>query len=215
MATRIIVRAALLWALILAPAAVASAQRSSNSFSFDMVVSSGAATCLPDATAQVTIVARGNDTAEDMYVNARGLPPNTDFDFFVIQVPNKPFGLAWYKGDLLTNTRGEAFQHFRSRYQFGTFVIAPGVASAPQTHTTGPFPDALVNPETIGPSGTITGPVQLYHLGLWFDSATDAQSAGCPNTVTPFNSQQDAGIQVLNTANFPDTAGPLSEFNPS
>jgi hypothetical protein len=24
--------------------------------------------------------------------------PNTDFDFFVIQIPDKPFGLAWYRG---------------------------------------------------------------------------------------------------------------------
>jgi hypothetical protein len=27
--------------------------------------------------------------------------------------------------------------------------------------------------------------------------------------VTPFNGEHDAGIQVLNTANFPEEAGPL------
>jgi hypothetical protein len=51
--------------------------------------------------------------------------------------------------------------------------------------------------------------VQLYHLGLWFNSAADAGNAGCPNTATPFNGEHNAGIQVLNTANFPDTPGPL------
>jgi hypothetical protein len=212
MRTRLISACTLLAGLAFAASSAFAADISP--FSFDMIVSPGAATCLPYATAQVTITAPGNDTAEDMTIKASGLPANTDFDFFVIQVPNTPFGLAWYNGDVHTDSMGNASQHFRSRFQFGTFVIAPGVADAPQTHTTGPFPDALKNPETKGPSGTITGPVQLYHLGLWFDSATDAQNAGCPNTVTPFNSEQDAGIQVLNTANYPDTAGPLSQFNP-
>ena len=213
MPTRAISKITLVWGLIVAAAGTAAAQVNS-SFSFDMIVSPGAATCLPDATAHVTILSRGAGTAEDMTVSASGLPPSTDFDFFVIQVPNKPFGLAWYNGDVLTDRHGNALQHFRSRFQFGTFVIAPGVAPAPQTHTLPPFPDALENPETIGPDGVTTGPVQLYHLGLWFDSATDAQNAGCPNTVTPFNSEHNAGIQVLNTANFSDTLGPLSQFNP-
>jgi hypothetical protein len=31
--------------------------------------------------------------AEDMFIVASGLPANTGFDFFVIQVPNSPFGL--------------------------------------------------------------------------------------------------------------------------
>ncbi len=54
-----------------------------------------------------------------------------------------------------------------------------------------------------------TGPVQLYHLGLWFNSAADAAKAGCANTVTPFNGEHNAGIQVLNTGTFPDLRGPL------
>jgi hypothetical protein len=29
-------------------------------------------------------------------------PPNTDFVLFNIQVPNAPFGLAWYNGDIVT-----------------------------------------------------------------------------------------------------------------
>jgi hypothetical protein len=213
MAMHIVARAALFCGIALAAAATADAQISS-SFSFNMIVSPGAASCLPNAKAHVTVLSRGNGNAEDMSVFASGLPANTDFDLFVIQVPNKPFGLAWYNCDMLTDGSGNASQHFRSRFQFGTFVIAQGVAAAPQTHTAPPFPDALQNPETIGPDGVTTGPVQLYHLGLWFDSATDAQNAGCPNTVTPFNSAHDAGIQVLNTASFPDTLGPLSQFNP-
>src|SRR5262245_40002401 len=69
--------------------------------SFNMVVSPGAKACLPNAQAEVRVISSG--TAEDMYIEANGLPPNTDFDFFVIQVPNAPFGLSWYQGDVQTN----------------------------------------------------------------------------------------------------------------
>jgi hypothetical protein len=42
--------------------------------------------------------------------------------------------------------------------------------------------------------------MQIYHLGLWFDSPQEANKAGCGNKVTPFNSTHHAGIQVLNTS---------------
>lgn len=42
-----------------------------------------------------------------MRVSAKHLPPNTDFDLFVIQVPNAPFGISWYQGDLTTPFNGE------------------------------------------------------------------------------------------------------------
>jgi len=171
--------------------------------SFDMVVSKGAAACLPHAEAEVAVVSDG--TAEDMFIHATGLPPKTDFDFFVIQVPNAPFGLSWYQGDLETDDDGDAFQHFRGRFSIETFIVGPGVAPAPVVFT-GPFPDASSNPAT--------NPVQIYHLGLWFDSPQDAKNAGCPATVTPFNGAHNAGIQVLNTSNAPINQGPLFKLKP-
>jgi len=36
-------------------------------------------------------------------------------------------------------------------------------------------------------------------------------AAGCPSALTPFEGEHNAGIQVLNTRNFPDDRGPLSE----
>jgi hypothetical protein len=172
--------------------------------SFKMVVSQGASTCLPNAQAHVQIGSLG--TAEEMFIFATGLPPNTAFDFFVIQVPKAPFGLSWYQGDVETDDDGNAFQTFRGRFNIETFIVAPGVAPAPLVFNDPPFPDAAQNPAT--------GPVQTYHLGVWFNSPTDAQSAGCPNTVTPFNGEHNAGIQVLNTANFPDDKGPLRRLQP-
>jgi hypothetical protein len=53
-------------------------------------------------------------------------------------------------------------------------------------------PDADKNPAF--------NPIQMYHLGLWFNSPADAVKASCAGTVTPFNGEHNAGIQVLNTA---------------
>jgi hypothetical protein len=141
-----------------------------------------------------------------MFIVATGLPPNTAFDFFVIQVPKAPFGLSWYQGDMQSDADGDAVQHFRGRFSIETFIVAPGVAPAPLVFNDPPFPDADKNPAT--------PPVQTYHLGLWFNSPDDAQNAGCPNTVTPFNGEHNAGIQVLNTSNFPDDHGPLRNLRP-
>jgi hypothetical protein len=190
-------------AVISGPAGGAN-QSDQDRISFEMVVSAGARNCLPDAKAKVKIVSTG--TAEDMFIHATGLPPNTDFDFFVIQVPNAPFGLSWYQGDVESDDKGDAFQHFRGRFNIETFIVAPGVAPAPQVFNDPPFPDAAQNP--------MTNPVQTYHLGLWFNSPKDAQDNGCANTVTPFNGEHNAGIQVLNTSNFPNDAGPLRNLSP-
>ena len=172
--------------------------------SFKMVVSKAASTCLPNAEAKVQIISDG--TAEDMFLVASGLPPNTGFDFFVIQVPNAPFGLSWYQGDVQSDADGDAVQHFRGRFSIETFIVAPGVASAPLVFNDPPFPDAAKNPAT--------NPVQTYHLGMWFNSPADAQKAGCPNTVTPFNGEHNAGIQVLNTSTYRDDHGPLRNLRP-
>lgn len=168
---------------------------------FDMTVSAGAATCLPHARAEVRVVDDG--TAQDLYLSAHGLPPRTGFDFFILQTPKAPFGLSWYQADVETDEDGNAFQHVRGIFSIETFTVAPSAAPAPLVFS-GPFPDASVNPPT--------APIQMYHLGLWFNSPADAQNAGCPATVTPFNGEHNAGIQVLNTARFADDAGPLRQL---
>jgi len=165
---------------------------------FSMVVSAGAKTCLPNATATVKIRPAG--PVDIMEVAVQGLPANTDFDFFVIQVPKAPFGVAWYQGDIVTDKNGRGRQEFVGRFNVETFSFAQSSAPAPVVFS-GAFPDASLNPPF--------NPIQMYHLGLWFDSPDAAQKAGCPATVTAFNGQHNAGVQVLNTSNFPDDHGPL------
>jgi hypothetical protein len=140
-----------------------------------------------------------------MRVVVAGLPPNTEFDFFVTQLPNPPFGLSWYQGDIETNKRGVGRARFIGRFNEETFIVAPGSGVAPVVHDDA-FPDADTNPPT--------GPVHTFHLGLWFNSPEDAAQAGCPDAVTPFNGEHNAGVQVLNTSNFPDDAGPLIDLKP-
>jgi hypothetical protein len=169
---------------------------------FNMVVSAGAKTCLPNASATVRITPYG--PVERMDVSVQGLPPNTDFDYFVLQVPKAPTGVSWYQGDIQTDKNGKGKQQFIGRFSIETFSVAPGSAPAPVVFG-GPFPDASLNPPF--------NPIQMYHLGLWFNDPNDAAKAGCPATVTPFNGTHNAGIQVLNTSNFPDDHGPLRQLD--
>jgi hypothetical protein len=182
-------------------AAPRAAAASAQTLQFDMVVSPGASRCLPQAHGQVIDHTFGN--VETLEVLVDHLPPNTDFDFFIIQVPNAPFGAAWYMGDINTDGTGTGVGNFVGRFSSETFIISLGTTPAPNEF---PDPPAVVPEAT---NGVKTDPVQMYHLGLWFDSSDSAVHAGCPNTHTPFNGEHNAGIQVLNTGNFPNLTGPL------
>src|SRR5262245_31892503 len=141
-----------------------------ESIDFDLVRSTAVenANCLTDAKAHVTVTSQGQGEAELMKVQVSGAPPHTTFDLFVIQVPNAPFGMSWYQGDVQTDGRGRGTAIFRGRFNIETFIVAPNTAPAPVTHDDLPFPDASSNPAT--------APVHMYHVGLWFDSPTAAQA---------------------------------------
>ena len=186
------------------PAAVAnsfdtanqSQHQSSNAspaapFTFKMVASPGIKTnCLPNAKGTVTITPNSlNDT---MKVSVSGLAPSTGYDLFVIEVPNKPFGISWYQSDLQTDSSGAGSVTVKGIFNKETFSVSPS-----------------------GSPTVSFAPTHQYHLGLWFNDPNVPFNLGCepgqPSPIiTPFNGEQHAGIQVLNTANFPDNAGPLS-----
>jgi len=186
-------------AMLVSSVAAGAVLAASPSVDFNMQVSGGAKACLPNATAHAHIRSLG--VVEALDIDASGLPANTDFDLFVIQIPTSPFGLSWYQGDLETDGTGNAHGHFLGRFSDETFFVAPGPTSAPVVFDD----DANQNPAF--------APVHTFHLGVWFNSPTDAQNAGCAGTVTPFNGEHHAGIQVLNTANFPADQGPLRQLH--
>jgi hypothetical protein len=162
-------------------------------FTFEMVASSPNITsCLPYARGNVTI--ETGHLNDRMTVHVYGLAPNAGYDLFVIEIPHGPFGISWYQTDLETNGDGEGEATVVGIFDIETFSVSPG-----------------------GPTVTF-GPTHQYHLGLWFNDPQVPFDLGCEPgqtspVVTPFNGEQHAGIQVLNTANFPDEAGPLSQVH--
>ena len=110
--------------------------------SFDMVVSAGAKNCLPNAHGHVTVNNVGAN--QRMHVVVNGLPVNTSFTFFVLQVPTAPFAMSWYQGDITTNHEGDGHGRFLGRFNNETFIVAPGSVPAPRPHAV----DASTNPTT-------------------------------------------------------------------
>jgi hypothetical protein len=176
----------------LAPRATAAA---GDIIAFKLTLSAGAATCLSSARGRVVINDLG--PVQNLHLELSGLPANTEFTTFLLQVPNKPFGLVWYQGDVVTNRHDNGVGDFTGMFSRETFINGPRVAPAPSI-----FPDdATSNPAT--------APIQIYHMGVWFADANDASKAGCPSTSTPFDGDHMAGIQILNTSSFADDHGPL------
>ena len=180
--------------LTTASAAPVTGARTSGPFTFRLVPSSPAIkSCLPHAGGLVTIVPGSqNDTLD---VSIFGMPRNSDFDLFVIQQPGKPFGVSWYQTDINADHHGFGHATVRGVFDVETFSVSPG-------------------------GSTTFGPTHQYHLGLWFNDPKVPFNLGCepngPGTqpiVTPFNGEQHAGIQALNTAQFPVGAGPLSHVH--
>jgi hypothetical protein len=127
-----------------------------------------------------------------MKVSVSGLPDNTNYELFVIQQPTAPFGVATYQTQIHAGGAGTGSATVRGVFSVESFSVSPG--------------------------GTATfAPTHQYHLGLWFNNPETPFNRGCePGAtapiVTPFNGTQHAGIQVLNTSNYPVAAGPLSHF---
>lgn len=162
-----------------------------NAFTFPLVPTNAAIKgCLPRAQGKATIE-RGN-LNDELTLHVDHLAPNTGYDLFVIEIPHAPFGIAWYQSDLETNHEGEGDVSVRGIFNVETFSV-----SQPKSPT------------------TTFSPTHQYHLGLWFNDPNVPFKLGCEPgattpTITPFNGEQHAGIQVLNTSTFPDNAGPLS-----
>ena len=153
-----------------------------DSTTFNMVKSAGAVSCL-DPTAHGRVTISDLGPVQNMHVEVFNLPANTEFTLFIINTPNAPFVPAWYQGDIETNTGGEGVVDVTGIFSDETFILNPGPVA-----------------------------VELDHLGIWFADPMDAVNSGCAGTVTPFDGDHNAGIQVLNTSNFGITKGPLQRI---
>ena len=181
--------------------AAAAAFAVDDTTSFKMVRSQAAVDneCLKGAKANVDVTTTPTDN-QIMDVTLNHAPKNTEFELFITQQPNSPFGVSWYQADFTTNNQGQGEVRARGIFSEELFAFAPGVVKAPQVDNQ----DAEKNPKY--------EPVHTFHVGLWFGSPEEAKDAGCPGTVTAFDGDHEAGIQAFSTRNFPNLKGPLGKI---
>ncbi len=184
----------------------ATGSDASSTTRFDMARSAAAVNsgCLPNAQGHVRVEQREQN--ERMTVSVSGLPAKTEFDLFITQLPDAPFGVSWYQSDLETNSQGRGEVTVEGRFNHETFSLSqhgPADGSDPTQGVTGP---------AVADTNAVFRPTSQFHVGLWFNSAQDAANAGCPGNVTPFNGEQHAGTQILSTRNFPTDHGPLESI---
>jgi hypothetical protein len=187
--------------LLVVALAAAAAFAVDSTTSFKMVRSQAAVDndCLEGAKAHVDVRTTPTDN-QIMDVTLNHAPKNTEFELFVTQQPNSPFGVSWYQADFTTNNQGNGEVRARGIFSEELFVFAPGSVKAPQVDNQ----DAEKNPAF--------DPVHTFHLGLWFGDPEDAKDAGCSGAVTEFDGDHEAGIQAFSTRNFPKLEGPLGKI---
>ena len=134
------------------------------------------ADCMPHAKVKIEVNLTTDRVGFDSFeVNAWGLPPNTAFTVFLLEQAGAPFGAAEYIGDITSNHKGRAENTFR-------LIVQEAFAST------------LVNGQRVR--------VDLNQVGMWFaDPADDDFCLGPNSPVTPFDGDNEAGVQAFNSAN--------------
>jgi hypothetical protein len=93
----------------------------------------------------------------------------------LLEQAGAPFGAAEYIGDVSTNSAGRASNTFKLIVQEA-------------------FSSTLVNGQRVR--------VDLNRVGMWFaDPADDDFCLGANSPVTPFDGDNEAGVQAFNSAN--------------
>jgi hypothetical protein len=158
-------------------ATVADRKTPPDTLQFHLVPSSAAlAKCMPHAKVDITVKLRTDKIGKDIFiVDASGLPANTSFTTFMLEVPGAPFGAAEYFGDVDSNKYGKAHAEFE-------LIVQEAFAST------------LVNGKRVR--------VDLNHVGMWFaDPTADDFCLGKNSPVTPFDGDGEAGVQAFNSSN--------------
>jgi hypothetical protein len=136
------------------------------------------AACMPDAELEVSVRLTADKVGADSFeIQARNLPPNRDYAVFLLETAGVPFGAAEYIGDFSTNPAGNGHNTFK-------LIVQEAFAST------------LVNGARVR--------VDLNRVGVWFADPKDddfCQGANGINGVTPFDGDNQAGVQAFNSAN--------------
>ena len=134
------------------------------------------AQCMPEATLTVTVELTTEKSGFDSFqIRAHKLPPNGDFTVFLLEQAGAPFGAAEYIGDFRTDKSGDGDNTFKLIVQeaFSSTVVAGQRVR-----------------------------VDLNQVGVWFaDPVEDDFCLGSNSPVTPFDGDNQAGVQAFNSAN--------------
>ncbi|HEY1370487.1 MAG TPA: hypothetical protein VGF23_25380 [Gaiellaceae bacterium] len=134
------------------------------------------AACMPGAQLAARVDLTSEERGFDRFViSGRNLPPNRDFTIFLLEQAGSPFGAAEYIGDFSTDASGRARANLK-------LIVREA------------FSSTLVN--------GIRTRVDLNRIGVWFaDPADDDFCLGAGSAVTPFDGDNEAGVQAFNSAN--------------
>jgi hypothetical protein len=133
------------------------------------------AQCMPNVKVNVEVDLTTERKGFDVFeIKARHLPPNTTFTVFLLQFAGAPFGAAEYIGDFTSNRAGNARNTFKLIVQEA-------------------FSSTLVNGQRVR--------VDLNQVGAWFADPADDEFCLPGSGPTPFDGDNEAGVQAFNSAN--------------
>jgi hypothetical protein len=134
------------------------------------------AACMPKARVRITVKSTVDTLGFDTFkIRARHLAPKRDYTIFFLETAGQPFGAAEYIGDISTNKWGNAYNKFN-------LIVDEA------------FSSTVVDGKRVR--------VDLNQVGMWFaDPADDDFCLGPNSPVTPFDGDNQAGVQAFNSAN--------------
>jgi hypothetical protein len=135
------------------------------------------AKCMPKVKVNVAVALETDAKGFDVFdVTMTGAPANTSFTVFLLEVPASPFGAAEYIGDVNTDKKGTGVAELK-------LIVEEG------------FSSTIVGKDRVRK--------ELNHVGMWFaDPAADDFCLGKGGgAVTPFDGDNEAGVQAFNSSN--------------
>jgi hypothetical protein len=169
------------------PADIATAAVSAPTPSVSLTLAPSSAQlagCMPKAKVDIEVELKTDTQGFDEFeIKAKGLPPKTAFTVFLLQQADSPFGAAEYIGDITSDRHGNARNEFKLIVQEA-------------------FSSTLVNGQRVR--------VDLNQVGMWFaDPAGDDFCLGAgQGPVTPFDGDNEAGVQAFNSLGFAGLPAP-------
>jgi len=130
---------------------------------------------MPGAELDVRVKLTTDEVGFDVFsIRAKDLPPNRSYTVFLLEQAGAPFGAAEYIGDFTTNDSGSAQNTFRLIVQEA-------------------FSSTLVDGKRVR--------VDLNRIGVWFADPADDEFCLPGSGPTPFDGDNEAGVQAFNSAN--------------